>query len=104
MAEMILIAPGGRIKLCFGHLLRLCVKHPLILPYRRDLLSQQNQKYISDEMSYRLHAWRLSCGTVRQQGFQTRSLGSQQLLGGPQPITCTTIGGFASFDGCRARF
>ena len=91
-------------QLCLPHLLRLCVEHPLILPYRRDLLSQQNQKYISDEMSYHLHAWRLSCDTIRQQGFQTRSLGSQQLLGGPQPIACTTIGGFASFDGCRARF
>ena len=54
---------------CFPHLLRLCVEHPLILPYRRDLLSQQNQKYISDEMSYHLHAWRLSCDTIRQQGF-----------------------------------
>ena len=91
-------------QLCLPHLLRLCVEHPLILPYRRDLLSQQNQKYISDEMSYHLHAWRLSCDTIRQQGFQTRSLGSQQLLGGPQPITCTTIGGLASSDGCRARF
>ena len=91
-------------QLCLPHQLRLCVEHPLILPYRRDLRSQQNQKYISDEMSYHLHAWRLSCDTIRQQGFQTRSLGSQQLLGGPQPIACTTIGGFASFDGCRARF
>ena len=88
-------------QLCLPHLLRLCVEHPLILPYRRDLLSPQNQKYISDEMSYHLM---LSCDTIRQQGFQTRSLGSQQLLGGPQPIACTTIGGFASFNGCRARF
>ena len=32
----------------FPHLLRLCVDHPLVLPYRRDLLSQQSQEYISD--------------------------------------------------------
>ena len=31
-------------------------------------------------------------------GFQKRSLGSRQPLGGPQPIACTTIDGFASLD------
>ena len=57
----------------FPHLLHLCVEHPLVLPYRRDLLSQQYQKYISDGKSYHLHVWRLSCDTIKQQAFQTRS-------------------------------
>ena len=74
------------------HLLRLCVDHHLFFPYRRYILSQQDQKYVSDGKSYHLH----SCGTIKQQAFQTRSLGSPQPLGGPQPITCTTIVGFAS--------
>ena len=46
-----------------------------------------------------MHAWRLSCDTIKQQSFQKRSLGSWQPLGGPQPIACTTIDGFASLDG-----
>ena len=58
--------------------LRLCVEHPLTLPYRQDLLSQQDQKYISDGKSFHLHVWRLSCDTTKQQAFQTRSLGSRQ--------------------------
>ena len=69
----------------------------------RDLLSQQDQKYVSDGKSYHLHAWRLSCDTIKQQAFQTRSQGSRQPLGGPQPITCTTIGGFASLDGLQGK-
>ena len=76
---------------------------PLFFPYRRDLLSQQDQKYVSDGKSYHLHAWRLSCDTIKQQAFQTRSLGSPQPLGGPQPIACTTIGGFASLDGPQGK-
>ena len=79
------------------------VEHPLVFPYCRDLLSQQDQKYVSDGKSYHLHAWRLSCGTIKQQGFQTRSLGSQQLLEGPQPIACRTISGFASLDGPQGK-
>ena len=49
--------------------------------------------------SMSLHAWRLSCDTIKQQAYQTRSLSSPQPLRGPQPIACTTIGGFASFLG-----
>ena len=79
------------------------VEHPLVFPYCRHLLSQQDQKYVSDGKSYHLHAWRLSCGTIKQQGFQTRSLGSQQLLEGPQPIACRTISGFASLDGPQGK-
>ena len=48
-------------------------------------------------------AWRLSCDTIKQQAFQMRSLGSRQPLGGPQPIACTTIGGFASLDGPQGK-
>ena len=40
----------------FPHLLRLCVDHQLFFPYRRDLLSQQDQRYVSDGKSYHLHA------------------------------------------------
>ena len=98
-AELILTAPWWPSQSWFPHLLRLCVEHPLVFPYRRDVLSQQDQKYVSDGKSYHLHAWRLSCDTIKQQVFQTRSLGSQQLLEGSQPIACTTIGGFASLDG-----
>ena len=99
VAEVILVAPWWPSQSWFPHLLRLCVEHPLVLPYRRDLLSQQDQKYISDEKSYHLHVWRLSCDTIKQQTFQTRCLGSRQPLGGPQPITCMMIDGFASLDG-----
>ena len=72
---------------------------PVCFLYHRDLLSQQDQKYVLDGKSYHLHAWRLSCDTIKQQAFQTRSLGSLQPLRGPQPIACTTIGGFASLLG-----
>ena len=87
-AEVILIAPWWP-KQLFPHLLSLCVDHPLFFPYRRDLLSQQDQRYVSDRKSYRLHAWRLSCDTTKQQAFQPRSLGLPQHLhvGDPQPIT-----------------
>ena len=101
VVEVILVAPWWPSQSCFPHLLRLCVEHPLVLPYRRDLLSQQDQKYISDGKSYHLHVWRLSCDTTKQQAFQTRSLGSRQLLGGPQPIACTMIDGVASLDGLQ---
>ena len=76
---------------------------PACFPYRRDLLSQQDQKYASDGKSYHLHASRLSCDTIRQQAFQTRSLGSPQPLRGPQPIACTTIGRFASLLGPQGK-
>ena len=33
--------------------------------------------------------------TTKQQDFQKRSLGSWQLLGDPQQMACTAIGGFA---------
>ena len=97
VAEVILVAPWWPSQSWFPHLLHLCVEHPLVLPYRRDLLSQQDQKYISDGKSYHLHVWRLSCDTIKQQAFQTRSLGSRQPLGGP--IACMMIDGFASLDG-----
>ena len=103
MAEVVLIAPWWPNQSWFPHLLHLCVEHPLVLPYRRDLLSQQDQKYVSDEKSYHLNVWRLSCDTTKQQAFQTRSLGSRQQLGDPQPITCTMIGGFASLDGPQGK-
>ena len=79
-AEVILIAAWWPSQSWFLHLHRVCVEHPLVFPYRRDLLSQQDQKYVSDGKSYYLQAWRLSCDTIKQQVFQTRSLGSQQLL------------------------
>ena len=102
-AEVILIVPWWPKQSWFPHLLRLCVEHPLAFPYRRDLLSQQNQKYVSDGKSYHLHTWRLSCHTIKWQAFQTRSLGSRQHLGGPQPIACTMIGGFTSPDGPQGK-
>ena len=80
VAEVILVAPGWPSQSWFPHLLHLCVEHPLVLPYRQDLLSQQDQKYISDGKSYHLHVWRLSCDTTKQQAFQARSLGSRKLL------------------------
>ena len=86
----------------FPDLLRLCVDHPMnlsILPR----LSQQDQKFISDGKSYHLHAWRLSCNITKQQDFQTRSLGLSQHLGDPQPIACTTTGGFTSLTGPQGK-
>ena len=102
-AEVILIAPWWPNQSWFPHLLRLCVEHPLVFPYCRDLLSQQDQKYVSEGKSCHLHAWRLSCDTTKQQAFQTSSLGSRQPLGDPPPIACTTIDGFASFDGPQGK-
>ena len=103
VAEVILVAPWWPSQPWFPHLhvLHLFVEHLLSLPYRRDLLSQQDQKYISDGKSFHLHVWRLSCDTTKQQAFQTRSLGSRQLLGDPRPITCTTTDGVVSHDGLR---
>ena len=71
-AEVILVAPWWPSQPWFPHLLHLCVEHPLTLPFRQDLLSQQDQKYLSDGKSFHLHAWRLSCDTTKQQAFQTR--------------------------------
>ena len=65
--EVILIATWWPSQPWFPHLLRLCVDHPLFFPYSRDLLSQQG--YVSDGKSYRLHPWRLSCNTTKQQDF-----------------------------------
>ena len=75
---------------------------PSIFPYRRDLLAQQGQRFTSDGKSYHLHAWRLSCNITKQQG-QMRSLCLLRHLGDPQPIACTTIGGFASLTGPKGR-
>ena len=101
VAEVILVAPWWPSQPWFPHLLCLCVEHPLFLPYCQDLLSQQDQKYISDGKSFHLHIWRLSCDTTKQQAFQTRSLGSRQLLGDPRPIACTTTDGVVSHDGLQ---
>ena len=38
-----------------SHLLRLCVDHPLFFPYRQDLLSQQDQKYVLENCTVCLH-------------------------------------------------
>ena len=102
-AEVILIAPWWPKQSWFPHLLHLCVDHPLFFPYRRDLLAQKDQIYVSGGKSYRLHARRLSCDTTKQQAFQTRSLGLPQHLGDPQPIACTTIVGFTSPDGLQGK-
>ena len=101
VAEVILVAPWWPSQPWFPHLLRLCVEHPLFLPYRQDLLSQQDQKYISDGKSFHLHVWRLSCDTTKQQAFQTRFLGSQQPLGDPRPIACTTTDGVVFHGGLQ---
>ena len=82
-AEVILVAPWWPSQLWFPHMLRLCVDHPLFFPYRRDLLSQQGQRFISDGKSYHLHSWRLSCSITKQQDFQTRPLGLPQHLRRP---------------------
>ena len=106
------VHPGGRSNLIapwwpkqswFLHLLHLCVDHPLFFPYCRDLLSQQDQISVSDGKTYHLLAWRLSCDTLKQQAFQSRSLGSPQLLEGLQPIACMMIGGFTSLDGLQGK-
>ena len=54
-AEVILIAPWWPKQSWFPHLLRLCVDHPLFFPYRQDLLSQQDQKYVSENCTVCLH-------------------------------------------------
>ena len=87
-AEVILVAPWRPSQPWFPHLLRLCVEHPLVLPYRL------RRKVVPSA-----RIWRLSCDTIKQQAFQTRSLGSRQPLGGPRPIACTTTDGVASLDG-----
>ena len=48
--EVILIASWWSSRPWFPHLLPLCLDHPFIIPYRRDLLSQQ--VYVSDGKSY----------------------------------------------------
>ena len=49
--NLILIAPWWPKQSWFLHLLHLCVDHPLFFPYRQDLLSQQDQKYVWDGKS-----------------------------------------------------
>ena len=61
-------------------------------------LSLPSGSSVSVGKSYHLHAWRLSCDTIKQQVFQT-----QQLLEGPQPIACMTIAGFALLDGPQGK-
>ena len=102
-AEVILIAPWWPKQSWFPHLLRLCVEHPLAfnLPSRSSVPA--GSEVCLGGKSYHLHAWRLSCDNIKHQVFQTSSLGSRQPLGGPQPIACTTTGGFASFDGPQVK-
>ena len=45
----------------------------------------------------------LSCDTIKQQAFQTMSLGLPQPLRGPQPIACTTIGSCTSLFGPKGK-
>ena len=73
-AGMILVAPWWPSQSWFPHLLRLCVEHPLVLPYRRDLLSQQDQKYISDGKSYHLHTYGGSYVTLQSSRLFRRGL------------------------------
>ena len=54
-AEVILIAPWWPKQSWFPHLLCLCVDHLLFFPYRQDLLSQQDQKYVSENCTVCLH-------------------------------------------------
>ena len=75
---------------------------PSVFPYRRDLVSQQGQKFTSDGSSYHLHAWRLSCN-IKRQDFWTRCLDLPQHLGDPQPIACMMTGGFASLTGPQGK-
>ena len=90
--EVIIIASSGPSQPWFPHLLRLGVDNCLIIPYCRDLLSQQGN--VSDIKSYHLHKWRLSCSTTKQQVFQKRYEDSQ-FLEDPLETECMTIGGFA---------
>ena len=69
VAEVILVAPWWPSHSWFPHLLRLFVEHPLVFPYRRDLLSQQDQKYISDGKSYHLHVWMALMRHYKAAGF-----------------------------------
>ena len=74
----------------------LCGYPPVLsLPSRSCVPAGSEVHDVWDGKSYHRHTWRLSCDTIKQQAFQTRSLGSPQPLRGPQPIACATIGGFA---------
>ena len=84
-------------------LLRLTVHTEIVKHIFRLWGTPEVDMFVSDGNSYHLHAWRLSCDTIKQQAFQTRSLGSPQPLRGPQPIACTTIGGFASLVGPQGK-
>ena len=76
----------------------LCGSPPVLSLSSRSSVPAGSEVYLES-----LHASRLSCDTIKQQAFQTRSLGLRQSLGGPQPIACTTIGGFASLDGLQGK-
>ena len=69
--EDILIAHWWPSQLWFPHLIQY-VDQPRFLPYCRDL--QSHPGHILDGKSHHLHAWKLSCSTSKQQGFQMRSL------------------------------
>ena len=99
--DVILIVPWWQSQPWFPHLLRLYVDHPRIIPYRRDLMSQQG--YVLDGKSCHLHAWRLSCSTTKHQNFQKRSAYSWNLLEDPQQTEYMTTGGIASLTGLTAQ-
>ena len=78
--EVILIAPWWLSQAWFPHLLRLCVDHPLFIPYCRDLLSQQRKAQTAIRticMDGGSHA------ALRPSSKIFKKVDSQQLLEGP---------------------
>ena len=92
--ELILIAPGGHHNRGFHtYMYYVCVWTTHILPYRRDLLSQQRQVIPSAHMESLMQHYQAA-------GFSKEV---SRLAAASLQIKCMATGGFASFTGHRAR-
>ena len=97
-AEVILVAPWWLKQSWFPNLLHLCVDHPLCFPYRRDLLSQQDQKCLGRKVIPSA----LILALMRHYKAASFSDGVSRLAAA-YDVRCTTIGGFASLIGPQGK-
>ena len=70
---LILIAPKWPNQSCYARLLELLIDFPLVLPLRKDLLSQpHNHQRQQSHQAVCLHAWRLSSNLFKRKDFLER--------------------------------
>ena len=71
--ELILIAPKWPNQCWYARLLELLVDFPLVLPLRKDMLTQPHNHLRHQSLqAVRLHAWRLSSDPSKRKDFLTQ--------------------------------